>query len=200
MHADVVAMNVGGDVFPFAGIERKADALLQFREESVGGPAMFEEEKFEAGFFPALPQNFAGAEYFGDAANDWDNLVGLDESIERDGQVRIGGKTAADAQREAYFGLSGATSSGGGEADVINFRIGAPVAASGDGNFEFAREIVNLGIAAKFAVDLQREWRGVNDLFAVETGEGAASDVAGDVAAGACSGEANVPKALQHFG
>ena len=46
MHADVVAMDVRGDVFAFAGVERKADALLQFRQESVSVPAVFEEEKF----------------------------------------------------------------------------------------------------------------------------------------------------------
>src|ERR1700675_727621 len=199
MHADVVAMDVGWDVFSFAGIERKADALLQFRQESVGGPSVFEEEKFEAGLFPALTQNFAGAEDFGHTANDRDDLFGLNESVEGDGQVRIGGQTAADAQREACFGLSCATSSRGGEADVIDFGIGAPVAAAGDGNFKFARQIVKLGITGEFAVDLQREGRGINDLFAVETGERAPGDVTRDVAAGSRSGEGNAPEALQHI-
>src|ERR1700688_2424027 len=99
MHADVVAMDVGGDVFLFAGIERKADALLQFGQKSVGGPAMFQEEKFEAGLFPALPQDFAGAKYFGDTTNYLNNLFRLDESVECDREVRIGGKTASNAQR-----------------------------------------------------------------------------------------------------
>src|ERR1700722_4113979 len=132
MHADVIAMDVGGDVSPFAGIERKADALLQFREKSAGGPAMFEEEKFETGLFPALPQNFTGAKYLRYTANDRDDLFGPDESIECDGEVRIGGKTAANAKSKAYFGLSCATSRGGGEAEVVNFGIRAPMAKAGD--------------------------------------------------------------------
>jgi hypothetical protein len=109
---------------------------------------MFEKEKFEASLFPALPQNFAGAKYFRYAANDGNDLFGLDKSIKRNRQMRIGRKAAPDAQCEAYFGLSCATSSGSGEADVIDFGIGAPVAAAGNGNFKFAREIVKLGIAA----------------------------------------------------
>src|ERR1700722_8286000 len=139
MHADVVAMDVGGDFFSFARVQRKADALLQFRKKRVGGATMFEEEEFEASLFPALPQNFAGAKYFGDAANDWDDLFWFDKSIECDRQVRIGGKAATDAQCEANLGLSSATASGGSEADVVDFRIGAPVATAGDGNFKFAR-------------------------------------------------------------
>jgi len=37
---------------------------------------------------------------------------------------------------------------GGYEGDVVDFGVGAPVGAGGDGDFEFAWEIVELGIAA----------------------------------------------------
>ena len=170
MHADVVTVDVRWDFFPFAGIERKADALLQFRQERVGSPAMFKEEKFETSLFPALTQNFAGAENFRHAANYLDDLVGLDESVECHREVRIGGKTASDAQGKTYLGFSVTASSGGGEADVVDFGIGAPVAATGDGDFEFAGQIVKLGIATEFAVDLQRERGGVDNLLAIEAG------------------------------
>ena len=93
---------------------------------------MFEEEKFETGLFPALPQNFTGTKYFRHTTDYLGHLLGLDESVERHRQVRIGGKAAADAEREAYFGSSCATSSGGGESNVIDFGIGAPVAAAGN--------------------------------------------------------------------
>ena len=36
----------------------------------------------------------------------------------------------------------------GGEGDVVDFGVGAPVGAGGDGDFEFAWEIVEVGIAA----------------------------------------------------
>jgi hypothetical protein len=97
-----------------------------------------------------------------------DYLVRLNERVKRYREVRIGGKTASDAHCKTYFGLSGATSSRGGETDVIDFGIRAPVAASGDGDFKFAREIVKLGIAAEFAVDLQRERGGINYFVAIE--------------------------------
>ena len=155
MHADVIAMDVRWDFFPFAGIERKADVLLQFGQECVGGPAMFKEQKFEAGLFPALPQNFIGAKNFRHAANYLDDLFGLNESVQSHRQVRIGGKTASDAQRKTYFGLSCAPSSSGGKANVVDFWIGAPVAATGNGNFKFAGQIVKL-----------RNCRRVRDRFA----------------------------------
>ena len=110
---------------------------------------MLEEEKFEAGAFAALAQNFAGAENFGDAADHRDDLFGLDESSSAHGEMRIGGEAAADAQRRSRLRAGRAMASGGGEADVVDLRIGAPVAAAGDGNFEFAREIVKLGVAAE---------------------------------------------------
>src|SRR3984893_4189740 len=198
MHADVVTVDVRWDFFPFAGIERKADALLQFRQERAGSPAMFKEEKFETSLFPALTQNFAGAENFRHAADYLDDLAGLDESVECHREVRIGGKTASDAQCKTYLGFSVTAPSGGGEADVVDFGIGAPVAATGNGDFEFAGQIVKIGIATEFAVDLQRERGGVDNLLPIEAGEQASGDVAGDVYAGARSGEANVPKALQN--
>jgi hypothetical protein len=82
MYADVIAVDVRRNFFPLTGIERKTDALLQFREKRVGGPAMLKEEKFEAGLFPAHPQNFAGAEYFRYSTNYLDYLVRLNESVE----------------------------------------------------------------------------------------------------------------------
>ena len=57
--------------------------LLQLGEKSFGGPAMLEEKEFEAGFFAALAQHFAGAKNFRDAADHRDDLLGLDESVER---------------------------------------------------------------------------------------------------------------------
>lgn len=42
---------------------------------------------------------------------------------------------------------------GGDERDVVDFRVGAPVGAGGDGDFEFAREIVEVRIARQFFVE-----------------------------------------------
>lgn len=44
-------------------------------------------------------------------------------------------------------GDSMARAEGGGKGNVVDFGVGAPVGAGGDGDFEFAGEIVELGVA-----------------------------------------------------
>ena len=88
---------------------------------------------------------------------------------------------------------------GGDKADVVNFGVGAPVGAAGDGDFEFAREIVELRVAAEFVFQRMNERADVGEFVSVYASERAASDVARDVAAGASSGEADGLKAVDQF-
>jgi hypothetical protein len=88
----------------------------------------------------------------------------------------------------------------GGESDVVDFGIGAPHGAAGDGDFEFAREIIELGIAREFLVESQDHGGDVRNFVGVESGEGAPSDVAYDVATSASGAEAHGLKALEDFG
>ena len=62
--------------------------------------------------------------------------------------MRIGGQSAAHSQGKTNF-LLAAVAYRGGQAHIVNFWIGAPVAAARDGNFEFARQIIELRVAAK---------------------------------------------------
>lgn len=94
---------------------------------------------------------------------------------------------------------AGTSAAGGGEADVVDFGVGAPFGAGGDGDFEFAREIVELRIAAEFFVEGKGEWGDVGDFVGVNPGERATGDVAGDVAAGTGGAEADGPEALENF-
>ena len=64
VHADMVAVNVGGNVFAFAGVKRKTDALLKIGEKRFRGPAMLEKEKFQARAFAALAQHVRWREKF----------------------------------------------------------------------------------------------------------------------------------------
>src|SRR5208283_823334 len=89
---------------------------------------------------------------------------------------------------------------GGSEGDVVDFGIGAPVGAGGDGDFEFAREIVEIGIAGELLIDGESDGRDVGDFACVETGERAASDVAGDIAAGAGGAEADAVQLVEEVG
>jgi len=89
---------------------------------------------------------------------------------------------------------------GSAECDVVDFGVGTPVGAAGDGDFEFAGEIVEIGIAAEFAINGERERRNVGEFVGVDAGERAAGDVTRDVAASAGGGEADGPEALEKFG
>src|SRR5262249_10827884 len=66
---------------------------------------------------------------------------------------RVRGKAAANAQRKSDLLPTVACARCCREADVVDFRIGAPVAAAGDGHFELTRQVVELGVATECLVD-----------------------------------------------
>src|SRR6202035_1276227 len=103
--------------------------------------------------------------------------------VEANAKMRIGGKPARHAQRESNLLAMQTPPRNGSEPDIIDFRIGAPGPATGDGNFELAGKIVELRVAAKLSVQLQSQRRGVAEFVRVETRQRAASDVARNVAA-----------------
>ncbi len=88
----------------------------------------------------------------------------------------------------------------GGQGDVIDFGIGAPLGAGGDGDFKFAREIVEIGIAAEFPVESKDHGRNIGNFVGVEPGEWAAGNVADYIAASAGGAQADGLEAFEHFG
>ena len=89
---------------------------------------------------------------------------------------------------------------GGDEGDVVDFGVRAPVGAGGDGNFEFAGKIVELGIAAEFLVDGLDDGIHIDEFVGVNAGERAAGDVAGYIAASASGGESDGIECIENFG
>ncbi len=85
------------------GIEREAETSVDGGEESFGRPAMFEKEEFHAGTFAALAEDIAFAEDFGDGADDRDDLMRKDEGVEADGEMRLRGEAAGNAEGKAEF-------------------------------------------------------------------------------------------------
>jgi len=79
--AEMVAMDVLGDLFLFGGIESVAEDGLDGGEEGFGGVAVFEEEEFEAGFVAGLAEDGGAAEEFGDGAGDGEDLFPADEGV-----------------------------------------------------------------------------------------------------------------------
>jgi len=224
--AEMIAMNLSGKLFGFRGIEGEAEAFMEGGQEGIGGPAVFKEKKFEAGFFAGLAKDFGVAEQFGDGADDGDDLMWVEEDVEPEGEMGLCGETAGNAEGEAEIGrraisdrrpttggrkvktrtLKGGgcgtrvmRAEGGGEGDVVDFGVGAPVGAGGDGNLEFARKIVEVGIAGKFLAECADDGSDVGKFEGVDTGKRAAGDVASNVAAGTRSGKADGIEALEDF-
>src|SRR5208282_2379426 len=102
-----------------------------------------------------------------------------------------------DAQRKSRLDGAVPLTRGGCERDIINFRVRAPASASGNRDFELARQIVELRVASQFAINGQSQRRCVHNLMRIQTRNGAAGDVARDVAASASRRQTNLPKRLQ---
>jgi len=86
----MIAVNIGGNLFRLGGIQCKPDLALEFGKEAFGGPSVLEKEILQASLVATLPQNLAGAENLRNAAGDIEHLFLPNESIQPDGQMRLG--------------------------------------------------------------------------------------------------------------
>ena len=157
MDSDVIAVNVCRRLFGFGGIELKSDAALQFFLEVLRRPAMPQEEKLQPRPLAMFAQLVGIAKQFGDSLDHRQNLIPAHKGIQRCAEVGIGRKSAAHAQSEANLRLSMNHALDRGQADIVDLRIGAPDAASRDGNLELARQVVELGIPRQHAIGFERE-------------------------------------------
>src|SRR5262249_21966941 len=155
----------------------------QFGEKLFGGPVKFEKKILQTGIVAADAQNIAGAEDFGDAAGDVDDLILADEGVELQGEVRLGREGASDSKRKAVLNPGTAKAARRGEGDVIDFRIAAPSAAAGDRHLELARKIVKVAIAAEGTVHGKGPRRSVKVFVVGQAGDGASSDCTHNVSA-----------------
>src|SRR5213075_2886618 len=114
-------------------------------------------------------------------------------------EVRIGGKPTRDAQRKAGFFTVQAPALHRGKSYIINFRIRAPVAATGDGDLEFTRQIVKFIVPADVTVQRKGQGRGIAVLVRVKTSHRAARNISRNVAAGASGRQSHAPKRLENI-
>ena len=87
-----------------------------------------------------------------------DDGVGLvlrDERGDAHAEVRLGGEAAADAQGVADLFPAVDSRLIAVSADVVDLRVGAPQRAAGDGDFELARQVVELRIGGEPVGDLE---------------------------------------------
>ena len=113
--------------------------------------------------------------------------------------MRIGGEPAAHAQGEANFGIVPAAADRS-QANIVDLGIGAPDVASGDADFELARQVVEIAVAHEEAVGFQRQRRSVEDFVGIHAGKRAAGDVAGIVSARAHGGKTGAPQSVEQLG
>ena len=152
---------------------------------------MAHEEVLDAGAGAVLAELGLLAEDADDGLDDGEGLVLRDEGGDADGEVGLGGEAAADAEGVADLFDTVDFALDGGEGDVVDLRVGAPLGAAGDGDLELARQVVELGIRGEVVRDLDGERAGVEQFVLVQAGERAAGDVADDVAAGSLGAEAD---------
>ncbi len=122
--------------------------------------------------------------------------MGKNEGVKANGEMRLGGEPASDAQRVADFALVFHRR----EADVVDLRIGAPGGAAGDGDLEFARQVVELRVCLQQMRNFGCQRRSVNDLIGGDAGQRAAGHVAHHVAAGALGREPNRVERVHDLG
>jgi hypothetical protein len=165
----VVAIDVvGDDVFvDRRGVEFVTKFGLDGFEHGLGGPAVAHEEVLDAGAGAVLAEFGLLLEDAQDGFDDGVGLVLRDEGGDAHADVRLGGEAAADAQGVADLFEAIDLAADGGEGDVVDLGVRAPQRAAGDGDFELARQVVELGIGGEAAGDLDGERAGVDQFVAV---------------------------------
>src|SRR6202158_235015 len=199
VNADVIAMNVRRKLFGLGRIERKPKPILQSGQEGLRGPAMLQEQKFQPGALPVLAEHFGFTKELRHAAYDRDSLLPPHESVQANAEVRISRETPGHAHRESDLIPVQALSRDRSKSDIIDLRIRAPRTATGDGNLKLARQIVELGIAAKLPIQLQRQRRSIAVLMRVKTRQRASRNIPRHVAARVGGRKPHAPKRLKNF-
>src|SRR5208283_5082542 len=111
---------------------------MQFLEEALFRPAVFEKKKFQAGAFAVLAQPVAVAKDLGDSLQHGQNLMRQNKRVHAPRQVWIGRKATGDPERESHLIAMFSATVNGCQANIIDLGIGAPDRASGDANLELA--------------------------------------------------------------
>src|ERR1039458_9130189 len=110
--------------------------------------------------------------------------------------MRIGGKASAHAQRVANLAIM----LNGSEADVIDLRMSAPRRAACDRDFEFAWQVIEVGVCLEKIRYLKSQRRGVNQLIVGYSGERAPGYVSYYVAACPFGRESRSVERIHHLG
>ena len=115
-------------------------------------------------------------------------------------QIGLGGKSSRDAQREADFGRPAQHARRGRQSDIVDLRIRAPHAASGNRDLEFAGQVVEVAVARQHSRRFERQRRSIANFVRIYSRDRAAGDIAHHVAAGANRVQSHAPSASSRSG
>src|SRR6266550_1283062 len=146
MNADMVTVNIVRRTLFKRWIELESDAVLQFAEKTISSPSVPQEEELQARALAVFAQDVGVAEEFGHALDHRHNLIPADERVQARAEIGLCRKSTGNSQGETNLGLAANRAGYRGQSNVVDFRIRAPHGASGDGDLELAREIVEVGI------------------------------------------------------
>src|SRR3990172_878167 len=125
-------------------------------------------------------------------------MIPVEEGVEPPPEVGLGREPAADPDRKADFPRFRVGE--GGDADIVDFGVGAPDPTARDRDLVLARKVVELGIPVEHPRRRVNEGRGVYDLVGVDAGQGAAGDIPRVVPARPHRGDPAPPEALKDLG
>ena len=196
----MVAIDVRWWMLGFGWIELKSDPPLQIFLKVDRRPAMPQEKKLQPRSLAMFAQWFGITKQFRDSLDYRQNLIPANESVQRSAEIRLGGKSAAHSQCETCFRFAVNYAPDRCQSYVVDLRVGAPDAASGDRDLELARQVVELGISRQHAIRFEGQGRSVANLVRIHASDRAPGNIARDVPAGTDGIQADSPEFFQHFG
>src|SRR5271157_1429916 len=199
VNTHVIAIDVVRNIFRDGGSQLESEAAMQFLEEALICPAVLQKQELKAGAFAAFAEYVAVAKDPGNSLEHGQHLVRQNERVQATGQMRIGREAAPNAQREPDFITMLSRMPHRGQANIVDLRIRAPYFATGDADFEFAWQVVELCIANELPIRLHHQWRSVVEFVGINSGQGAPGDVARVVPTRTHGGETASPQTLQHM-
>ncbi len=176
VHAHVVTPVATSELLPGRG-EGESGALGELLPETLRPQLLH--EVAHPGEATVLPVAELAVE-LGDRPRDLHHLIGPHEHVDVARHPGAVGETAADEDVEADVA---AVAPGGPHPDVVDLGLGAVLEAAGDAHLELAGEVGVLAVAGEEARDPLGVGQSVDRLVGVESGNRAAEDVAGRVAA-----------------
>src|SRR5579862_7432223 len=90
IYTDVIAIDVQRRLFLYSWIKDEADALLKFLQKTVSGPAVAQEEEFQACTFPVLTQVIRTAKDLRDPLDGGQYLIPLHKGIQTPSKEWLG--------------------------------------------------------------------------------------------------------------